>query len=211
MSLYRLIFASLLFLSGPTLSVEAAEKRVPSSPAQIKLSFAPLVKKTAPAVVNIFTQKTVQAQRRVPSLFDDPFFRQFFSDGFGVPRDRPKARQQNSLGSGVIVDPNGMIVTNQHVIQGANEIQVILADRREFVARVLVSDPKTDLAVLKITPEGQNLPYIQIQDSDELEVGDLVLAIGNPFGVGQTVTSGIVSALARTKIGDSNLNSYIQT
>jgi len=211
MSLYRLIFASLLFLSGPTLSVEAAEKRVPSSPAQIKLSFAPLVKKTAPAVVNIFTQKTVQARRGVPSLFDDPFFRQFFSEGFGVPRDRPKARQQNSLGSGVIVDPNGMIVTNQHVIQGANEIQVILADRREFVARVLVSDPKTDLAVLKITPEGQNLPYIQIQDSDDLEVGDLVLAIGNPFGVGQTVTSGIVSALARTKIGDSNLNSYIQT
>ena len=211
MCVYRLIFASIFSLSGLIMSVEAADKGVPSSPAQIKLSFAPLVKKAAPAVVNIFTQKTVQARRGVPSLFDDPFFRRFFSDSLGVPLNRPKSRQQNSLGSGVIVNPDGVIVTNRHVIQGADEIQVILADRREFVAKVLVSDPKTDLAVLKIRPAGQGLPHIQIQDSDELEVGDLVLAIGNPFGVGQTVTSGIVSALARTKIGDSNLNSYIQT
>ncbi len=211
MSLYRLIFAGLLFLTGPNKSLEAEGKDVPLGPAEVKLSFAPLVKKTAPAVVNIFTQKTVEARRGVPSLFDDPFFRRFFSDGFGLPRNRPEARKQNSLGSGVIVDPNGMIVTNRHVIRGADEIQVILADRREFFAKVLASDPKTDLAVLMITPESRNLPYIQIQDSDELEVGDLVLAIGNPFGVGQTVTSGIVSALARTKIGNSDLNSYIQT
>ncbi len=211
MSLSRLIFASLFFLTGLIKSLEAEEKRVPIDPSEVKLSFAPLVKKTAPAVVNIFTRKTLQSRRGVPSLFDDPFFRRFFSDSFGFRRGQPNPRKQHSLGSGVIVDPNGMIVTNRHVIQGADEIQVILADRREFLARVLASDRKTDLAVLKIRPEGQSLPYIQIQDSDELEVGDLVLAIGNPFGVGQTVTSGIVSALARTKIGNSDLNSYIQT
>ncbi|MEK9725327.1 MAG: trypsin-like peptidase domain-containing protein, partial [Rhodospirillaceae bacterium] len=147
----------------------------------------------------------------MPSLFDDPFFKRFFGDGFGVPLNQPETRRQNSLGSGVIVDPAGVIVTNRHVIQGADEIQVILADRREFRATVMATDAKTDLAVLNVDTGGRKLPHIELQDSDDLEVGDLVLAIGNPFGVGQTVTSGIVSALARTRVGISDYQFFIQT
>ncbi len=210
MSLYRhtLVLVTLsLCLTATSLS---AKRETPSESTQIHLSFAPLVKKTAPAVVNIFTQKTLETRRNSPSLFNDPFFRRFFEGQLGFSLNKPQTRQ-NSLGSGVIVTADGMIVSNRHVIQGADEIQVILADRREFFAQVLLTDPKTDLAVLKIKTEDGALPFIDIQDSDDLQVGDIVLAIGNPFGVGQTVTSGIVSALARTKIGDSDLNSYIQT
>jgi len=198
-------------LMGPPVKLTAAEKQVPASRAEISLSFAPLVKKAAPAVVNIYTQKVVRARRGAPMLFDDPFFKRFFGDGFGIPLDRPKTRMQNSLGSGVIVDANGIVVTNRHVIEGADEIRVILADRREFVAEVLAMDTKTDLAVLRVDAAGKGLPFLEMRDSDELEVGDLVLAIGNPFGVGQTVTNGIVSALARTQVGRSGLNSFIQT
>jgi len=209
--LWASIFAAVVLLTLSAFPSAAASKRVPASQPEINLSFAPLVKKTAPAVVNIYTQKIVQARRGVPSLFDDPFFRRFFGDGFGVPLDHPKRRKQNSLGSGVIVGADGTIVTNRHVIEGADEIRVILADRREFVANVIATDSKTDLAVLRIEGDLTDLPYIEMRDSDEMEVGDLVLAIGNPFGVGQTVTSGIVSALARTQIGNSDLNSFIQT
>ncbi len=211
MSVFRTCFVLSLLVLYPASPLFAIQKLVPKTEAQKLLSFAPLVKKTAPAVVNIFTQKTIKARRSVPSLFDDPFFQRFFGDRFNIPFNNLESKQQNSLGSGVIVSPDGIIVSNRHVIEGADEIQVTLVDRREFVAKVLLTDAKTDLAILKINSKGEALPYIDIQDSDELEVGDLVLAIGNPFGVGQTVTSGIVSALARTKIGNSDLNSYIQT
>ena len=176
--------------------VVGQQRVVPASRADIQLSFAPLVKKAAPAVVNIFTRKVV-APRQF-SLFEDPFFRRF-------------ARRESSLGSGVIVRPDGTIVTNHHVIEGATEITVVLADRREFAATTLGSDSGTDLAVLKIDTRGEVLPFLEFQDSDDIEVGDLVLAIGNPFGVGQTVTSGIVSALARTQVGINDLNFFIQT
>ena len=183
-----------------------ADKRLPVSRAEAQLSYAPLVKRTAPAVVNIYTKRTV---RTLPSpLFNDPFFRRFFGDQFPGGGSE---RVQNSLGSGVIVDSKGVIVTNNHVIKGADEITVVLADRREFEATVLRADERTDLAILRIDAGGEALPRIELRNSDEVEVGDLVLAIGNPFGVGQTVTSGIVSAVARTTVGIADFRFFIQT
>jgi serine protease Do len=173
------------------------------------LSFAPVVKMAAPAVVNIFAKRKVERERAVPSLLDDPFFRRFFGDGLGDPQRRE--RDQSSLGSGVIVAAEGFIVTNEHVIKGATEIKVVLADRREFEAELVLTDERTDLAVLRVDPGGEELPTLDIRDSDEVEVGDLVLALGNPFGVGQTVTSGIVSALARTQVGITDFSFFIQT
>lgn len=182
-----------------------AQTPVPASREQVRLSFAPVVKKAAPAVVNVYSRRVIQT--RSP-FFDDPMFRRFFGEQtpFGLPRQRV----QQSLGSGVIVDSNGFIVTNRHVVQAAEEITVVLTDRREFEAKLVVADEHADLAVLKIEAHGEKLPALDLGDSDKLEVGDLVLAIGNPFGVGQTVTSGIVSALARTGIG-SDVSSFIQT
>jgi Do/DeqQ family serine protease len=186
----------------------AEETAVPNSAEQIRLSFAPLVKKVAPAVVNIYTRKVVQTQAASP-MFNDPFFRQFFGDesGFGAPRERV----QNSLGSGVIVSADGLVVTNEHVVNGAEDITVVLGDRREFEATVVTHDERTDLSVLRIDPKDEELPTLALADSDVIEVGDLVLAIGNPFGVGQTVTSGIVSAVARTQVGITDLGFFIQT
>jgi serine protease Do len=186
-----------------------AHKRVPETQTEIKLSFAPLVRTAAPAVVNIFTRKTVTTRSFSP-LFDDPFFRRFFGDQFRSGK-RSRKKVQNSLGSGVIVKADGTIITNHHVIKGADEITVVLSDRREFDAKIIGSDGRTDLAVLKINAGREKLPFLAFRDSDDLEVGDLVLAIGNPFGVGQTVTSGIVSALARTQVGINDLNFFIQT
>ncbi len=187
-----------------------AADSVPQSREQITLTFSPLVKKAAPAVVNIYTQTTVN-ERRTNPLFSDPFFQRFFGQGFGGQFTQPRQRVQNSLGSGVIINPTGDIVTNYHVIEGADKIRVVLADRREFDAQIVGADERTDLALLRIETDGEALPYIEFRDSDNLEVGDLVLAIGNPFGVGQTVTSGIVSALARTQVGVSDFSSFIQT
>lgn len=150
-------------------------------------------------------------ERRVNPLFDDPFFKQFFGENFGLQFGHPRERLQNSLGSGVIVSADGTIVTNNHVIEGADQIRVVLADRREFDANLVGADEHTDLAVLRIKAPDVGLPYLEFGDSDMLEVGDLVLAIGNPFGVGQTVTSGIVSALARTQSGVAEIGSFIQT
>jgi len=202
-----------LVLAGPLAllaakGVGAGEKQIPSSRADIQKSFAPLVKKVAPSVVNIYARKIVR-RRGGSLLFDDPFFRRFFRDapGFGLPREQLK----NSLGSGVIVRSDGLIVTNNHVIAGADQINVVLADRRKFAATIVTTDEKTDLAILKIQPGNSKLPFLELGNSDDLEVGDLVLAIGNPFGVGQTVTSGIVSALARTSVTSSDLNFFIQT
>ena len=198
----------LCFFDG---KVFAAQKTTPKSKVQMNISFAPLVKTTAPAVVNIYTRKIVRTRARRP-LFNDPFFRQFFGDEFGVGAGgREIKRQQNSLGSGVIVGKDGVIVTNSHVIEGADTIRVVLHDRREFDAKLVVTDEKTDLAILRIETNGKSLPVIGLSDSDDLEVGDLVLAIGNPFGVGQTVTSGIVSALSRSGVGSSKFGSFIQT
>lgn len=175
--------------------------RIPGSKAEITLSFAPVVKKAAPAVVNIYAS---QRSPRARNPFEgDPFFERFF--GGGAPE-----RQRQSVGSGVILAKEGLVVTNHHVIEGMTEIRVSLADRREFEASVMLRDPKTDLAVLKIK-SGETFPFLELANSDDLEVGDLVLAIGNPFGVGQTVTQGIVSAVARTQVGISDYQFFIQT
>jgi serine protease Do len=196
--------AFVCFASGVAIA-HADEPAVPSSHEQITLSFAPLVKQVEPAVVNIYTRAVVQ--QRVSPLFADPFFRQFFGDALG----EPSQRVQNSLGSGVIVRPDGLVVTNVHVIEGAQEIKVVLSDGREFTATPVTTDEQSDIALLKVDPEGAQLPTLELGDSDALEVGDLVLAIGNPFGVGQTVTSGIVSALARTRVGITDYGFFIQT
>ncbi len=189
-------------LGGPA----PAQSQVPQSQAEIDLSFAPLVREAAPAVVNIYASKRV-VERPGP-FFDDPFFRRFFGDAF--PTFPGRERMQRSLGSGVIIRADGLIVTNAHVIDQADDIRVVLNDRREFDAEMVVVDARTDLAVLRIdAPEP--LPVLTLGDSDALQVGDLVLAIGNPFGVGQTVTSGIVSALARTGVGITDFNFFIQT
>ena len=197
------VLAGLLLMAGGA----SGAGQVPQNMPQVTLSFAPLVKETAPAVVNVYARTKVKSRRFSP-FADDPFFRHFFGDdGPGVPRERFR----NSLGSGVIVDGAGLVVTNNHVVAGASDIRVVLADRREFDARILLSDERTDLAVLKIGGGASGLPALEFGDSDALEVGDLVLAIGNPFGVGQTVTSGIVSALARTEVGVSDYQFFIQT
>jgi len=205
MRLLSCLLMTILFIGGSFTAM--ADQSVPGSAAEIRMSFAPVVHNTAPAVVNVYAQRLV-AQRE-GGLLDDPFFRQFFGDdgSFG----RPREQVQNSLGSGVIVDPSGLIVTNNHVIAGGTDIRVALADKREFEAKLLLADERTDLAVLKIDAGDEVLPALQFGDSDDLEVGDLVLAIGNPFGVGQTVTSGIVSALARTHVGISDYQFFIQT
>src|ERR1700724_3741364 len=181
-----------LFAATFTIPASAQDRAVPASPAQLTLSYAPVVKRVAPAVVNVYAAKTVT--NRNP-LFDDPLFRRFF----GGP-DGPQV--QRSLGSGVIVDPSGLVVTNHHVIEGADEVKVSLADKREFEATLVLKDTRSDLAVLRLkAPQGERFPAIEFSDSDALQVGDVVLAIGNPFAVGQTVTHGIVSAVARTQVG----------
>jgi S1-C subfamily serine protease len=185
-----------------------AQDTVPTSTQQINLTFAPVVKMVAPAVVNIYTKKVVKQQALSP-FFDDPFFKQFFGDEFNFGRSRE--RIQNALGSGVIVEADGLVVTNHHVIDGADEIRVVLNDGREFAAKPIAQEEQMDLALLRMETKGAKLPTLPFRDSDDLEVGDLVLAIGNPFGVGQTVTSGIVSGLARTRTGINDFGFFIQT
>jgi Do/DeqQ family serine protease len=177
-----------------------AETRVPESLADIQLTFAPVVDRAAPAVVNIYATRMV-AERASP-FFDDPFFQDLFRD-FG--RTRP--REQNSLGSGVIVG-GGLVVSNFHVVGNATDIRVVLADRREFAGTLVMADEEADLAVIRIE-DADDLPSLDLADSDALSVGDLVLAIGNPFGIGQTVTSGIISALDRSD--GQGATAYIQT
>jgi Do/DeqQ family serine protease len=209
LSKLKTLFLAILLVSIVDVTAVHAQRTVPEVREQVMLSFAPLVKSASPAVVNIFTRKAVQQRGPSSPLFNDPFFRRFFGDSFD--RVQPRERTENSLGSGVIVRPDGLIVTNFHVIEGADTIRVVLSDRREFDARILREDQQTDLAILQVDSGDEELPYVELGDSDELEVGDLVLAIGNPFGVGQTVTSGIVSGLARTKVGITDFNFFIQT
>ena len=203
--LTRFSFAALalVVLAG----LAPADASSPTSREQIRQSFAPVVRQTAPAVVNIYTRRVVRTA--ASPLLADPFFRRFFGDA--MPPGMTRERVQSSLGSGVIVGAEGVVLTNHHVINEADEVTVVLADRREFEAKVVGSDERSDLAVLRIDPKGEKLPTLAFGDSDALEVGDLVIAIGNPFGVGQTVTSGIVSALARTNVGVSDYRSFIQT
>jgi serine protease Do len=176
----------------------------PSSMQQVQLTFAPVVKRIAPAVVNVYARSVTQVQ--VNPLFSDPFFSQFFG---ATPEMRQRVQQ--SLGSGVIVRADGLILTNNHVVEGGTDIKVALNDKREFKAKVLLADPRTDLAVLKIDTKGERLPTVPFGDSDQVQVGDLVLAIGDPFGVGQTVTMGIVSALARSTGSANDYQFFIQT
>jgi len=204
------ILLSTALMVGASVTAQAQNKTVPENQSQVQLSYAPLVKKTAPAVVNVFTAKTVQS-RQVSPLFNDPFFQRFFGGQLQQGRPGPKRKVQNALGSGVLIDGHGIIVTNNHVIEGAEEIKVVLSDRREYAATLIGTDKRTDIAVLKINAGDEILPFLKLSDPDALEIGDIVLAIGNPFGVGQTVTSGIVSAMARNNIGVSDLNSFIQT
>ncbi|WP_413154711.1 DegQ family serine endoprotease [Bartonella sp. cb54] len=181
-----------------------AYAQIPQTKSEITLSFAPLVKKTIPSVVNIYAARKIRAR----SPFEgDPFFEQFFGR---FQNNRP-LRTQSSLGSGVIVDARGLVVTNYHVIKDASEIKVALSDGREFASKIMLKDEATDIAVLEIDTQGAQFPVLSLGDSDAVEVGDLVLAIGNPFGVGQTVTSGIVSAQARTRVGISDFDFFIQT
>lgn len=189
------------------ISAFAQARDIPSSREQVMLSFSPLVKQVSPAVVNIYTKRVVT--RSVSPFAGDPFFGQFFGRGFGGRLNRQQL--ESSLGTGVIVDSAGVIVTNAHVIKDAQEISVVLNDGREFDATISLADPQSDLAVLRIDTKGEDLVAARLNPSENLEVGDIVLAIGNPFGVGQTVTSGIVSALARSSLNINDFNFFIQT
>ena len=199
-----LVAALALSACGNPTSTKAQEgefaqptRTAPSDAAGMKSSFAPVVRSAAPAVVNI-------SARSVQRVQVDPFF-QFFGGGI------PQARVAESVGSGVIVRSDGIVVTNNHVIDGAQQIKVVLNDRREFPATVILADERSDIAVLRLENVSDRLPVLAIDDQEEQQVGDLVLAIGNPFGVGQTVTNGIISALNRTETGISDSGSFIQT
>src|SRR5258707_8656410 len=194
----RLVASLLVIPAGaPAMGQEV---RVPSSAGEVRLSYAPVVKRVAPAVVNVYAARVVE--NRFP-MFDDPIFRRFFGGG--------KEQVQRSLGSGVIVDPAGLVVTNFHVIENAYQIRVSLADKREFEADIVLKDQHSDLAVLRLKDTSERFAAIDLGDSDPLAVGDIVLALGNPFGVGQTVTHGIVSAVARTQVGITDYQFLIQT
>ncbi len=187
---------------GNTATVEIHQERG-GEPAPGPDSYTEAVERAAPAVVNVYTRKRVV--RHEHPFMDDPFFRRFFGDDFGMPRER----MESSLGSGVVVSDDGYILTNHHVIQGADAIEVALYDGRTAEARVVGSDPETDLAVLHVDLD--DLPHIRFGDSEDARVGDVVLAIGNPFGVGRTVTQGIISATGRSQMRLSAFENFIQT
>lgn len=209
MNIVKITFVIICLLStnygGLATANNAEQKHVPQSIKEVSLSYAPVLKKVAPAVVNIYTIQHSKLKLPNSPLLDDPFFKQFFE------RIHPEySREQFSLGSGVIINKQGYILTNFHVIENSQTIQVALADKRQFIAKPIVMDKRTDLALLKIDAKG-DFPYLSVDAQENLEVGDLVLAIGNPFGIGQTVTHGIVSALARSQEGINDVNSFIQT
>ncbi|WP_245689428.1 Do family serine endopeptidase [Roseospirillum parvum] len=200
------ILAILLVLGLPA----GVGARVPDSAAEISLTFAPVVEAAAPAVVNVYSRKVIENADQMQGVFRDPFFRRFFGDHFGLGLPR-RQRIENALGSGVLIREDGIVVTNHHVIEGSDEITVVLSDRREFEAEIVGADERTDIAVLRLIDPPPGLPHLIPRRSDDLKVGDLVVAVGNPFGVGQTVTMGIVSALARTTVGVTDFRSFIQT
>ena len=195
--------AVLLLSVGIAMPALAQERKVPSSPAELRLSYAPIVQRVQPAVVNVYAAKIVHDHN---PFLDDPIFRRFFGLQGG-----PQEQMQRSLGSGVMVDPSGLVVTNVHVIEGADQVKISLSDKREFEAEIVLKDSRTDLAVLRVKDGKEKFATLDFANSDELMVGDVVLAIGNPFGVGQTVTHGIISALARTQVGITDYQFFIQT
>ncbi len=195
--------AAFIALSGAAYAQPALDRRVPASAGELQMSYAPIVKRASPAVVNVYAAKTV---RNDNPLLQDPIFRRFF----GIPGQSPE-QMQRSLGSGVMVDAGGLVVTNNHVIEGADQVKVSLSDKREFEAEIVLKDSRTDLAVLRLKDTREVFPTLDFANSDDLLVGDVVLAIGNPFGVGQTVTHGIVSAVARTQVGITDYQFFIQT
>jgi len=200
-----MIRAALIALIVASAAPLTAETRVPTSQAEISLGFAPLVKEAAPAVVNIYAKTVTQVRERSP-FSKDPFFDDFFR-GF----EKPQPRVQNSLGSGVILSADGIVVSNYHVVGTATDIRVVTTDRREYSARVILADKASDLAILQLQ-DAADLPFLDLRNSDQVEVGELALAIGNPFGVGQTVSSGIISGLARTGTASGEgFGYYLQT
>ncbi len=204
-SVFSAHLALSLFLAHVALGPAQAETRVPQSQAEISLGFAPLVKEAAPAVVNIYAKVVRQQQQRSPFM-SDPFFEDFFRNF-----SNPRPRVESSLGSGVILSEDGVVVSNYHVVAMATKIRVVTTDKREYEARVVLADQASDLAILQLE-EAKDLPYLNLRDSDQVEVGELALAIGNPFGVGQTVSSGIVSGLARSGTASGEgFGYYIQT
>jgi Do/DeqQ family serine protease len=203
----KIVWTALALLTASASAL--AQQRVVPTPDQLRLSYAPVVQRVAPAVVNVYAAKAMAAQARNP-LFEDPLFRRFFGGPPGAPGG-PGGPMQRSLGSGVIVDPSGLIMTNNHVIEGADQIKISLSDKREFEADVVLKDSRSDLAVLRLRDANERFPAIDLGDSDAIQVGDVVLAIGNPFGVGQTVTHGIISAVARTQVGITDYQFFIQT
>src|SRR6266566_4861953 len=197
------ILLCLAAMAGTVHQAAAQDRRVPASPAELRLSYAPIVQRVQPAVVNVYAAKMVQNHN---PFLDDPIFRRFFGLQGGQ-----QEQMQRSLGSGVMVDPSGLVVTNVHVIEGADQVKVSLSDKREFEAEIVLKDSRSDLAVLRLKDAREKFPTLDFANSDELMVGDVVLAIGNPFGVGQTVTHGIISALARTQVGITDYQFFIQT
>jgi serine protease Do len=189
--------------SNPAPTIKLAQR----SEAAAGHGYSAVVKRVVPAVVNISSTKVVKQTAQETPQGMDPFFRQFFGNDFG--KNVPQERREKALGSGVIVSPEGYILTNNHVVEGAKEVTVTLQDKREMKARVIGTDPRTDIAVLKI--DGSNFPALTLADSSKVEVGDVVLAIGDPFGVGQTVTAGIVSATGRGGLGIEQVEDFIQT
>ncbi len=197
--------ASQALFSGNT---HASMKLADPSEGPSKTGFAPIVKSVLPDVVNISTSKVVRAQAELPEeMFNEPFFRQFFGPGFDNRSQNPRSQREDSLGSGVIVSPDGYILTNNHVVEGATDVRVTLSNKRQLQAKVVGADPKTDIAVLKV--EGSGYPAITIGDSSKVQVGDYALAVGDPFGVGQTVTMGIVSAMNRGNLGIEDYEDFI--
>ena len=210
-----------LFLAVSPATARAAGKNPPAKvkvdtnalPRELKAtSFAPVIKKVAPSVVNIYSSKTLRARQGANPLFRDPFWRRFFGgDDPGSDQRQPRARREQSLGSGVIITTDGYILTASHVVEGADEVKVSLSTgEQEFSAKVIGTDPPTDIAVLKLDAK-KELPAVTLANDQNLEVGDVVLAMGNPFGVGQTVTMGIVSAMERGGFGISGYENFIQT
>jgi len=196
---------------APRLDITVAHDTSPVSLGSLQNGFASVLKPALPAVVNIRTSKIVKQRQEQGQMmpFNDPFFRQFFGDQFGQGQGQPHPEREESLGSGVIVTSDGTILTNNHVVDGASDIKVQLKDNREFEAKLVGTDPKTDVAIIKINATG--LPTLAFGDSSKIQVGDVVLAIGEPFGLRSTATMGIVSATGRNGLGIENYEDFIQT